>query len=197
MENRLLYVWLKTPFVRFSKCQHFSYKFSTFRLLINLKPHALPRSTFSHVTSPKHRNAQPPPTPVPTLPHRIIQWLIPSTKIIANALSLSVAQVVDSRARSAADGSVQAARRQLEVFQSQAPGGRVQVVRTRTVSSQRWAGGAEEPAGDFEDLQVRVLGEPECFGRVWVRSLWLTGELCFGLSDVWDSSGNVLLFYKD
>ncbi|XP_065155307.1 uncharacterized protein [Atheta coriaria] len=49
-------------------------------------------------------------------------------------------KVVDSRARSGADGNLQqAARRKLEVFQSQVPGGRIQVIKTQTVSSSRWS----------------------------------------------------------
>lgn len=70
-------------------------------------------------------------------------------------------QVVDSRARSGADGSVQA-KRQLEVFQSQVPGGRLQVVKTHTVSSssRKWTSSnatnrdTEDISKEFEDLQV-------------------------------------------
>lgn len=69
-------------------------------------------------------------------------------------------QVVDSRARTGADGSLQAqASRQLEVFQSRAAGARLQVVKTKTVSSSRWSGKGEVPsiqALGFEDLQVRI-----------------------------------------
>lgn len=70
-------------------------------------------------------------------------------------------QVVDSRSRSGADGSVQQqGRRQLEVFQSQIPGGRLQVIKTQTVSSSRWTNTsaigleAREIGQDFENLQV-------------------------------------------
>ncbi|KAK9889525.1 hypothetical protein WA026_006879 [Henosepilachna vigintioctopunctata] len=67
--------------------------------------------------------------------------------------------VVDSRARTDADGGLrQQARRQLEVFQSQVPGGRLQVVKTHSVSSSRWSNKrVEEVNGDgggFEGLQV-------------------------------------------
>ncbi|KAK4876253.1 hypothetical protein RN001_012675 [Aquatica leii] len=48
-------------------------------------------------------------------------------------------KVVDTRARSNADGAIQQqARRQLEVFQSSVPGGRLQVIKSHTVSSSRW-----------------------------------------------------------
>ncbi|XP_066155749.1 uncharacterized protein [Euwallacea fornicatus] len=66
-------------------------------------------------------------------------------------------KVVDSRARTGADGSHQAqASRQLEVFHSRAAGSRLQVVKTTTVSSSRWSGKAEEPNKrlEFEDLQL-------------------------------------------
>lgn len=66
-------------------------------------------------------------------------------------------QVVDSRARTGTDGSLQAqASRQLEVFQSRAAGSSLQVVKTTTVSSSRWSGKVENPAKGlgFEDLQV-------------------------------------------
>ncbi|KAL1495046.1 hypothetical protein ABEB36_010529 [Hypothenemus hampei] len=70
-------------------------------------------------------------------------------------------KVVDSRARTGADGSLQAqASRQLEVFQSRTGGSRVQVVKTKTVSSSssRWSGKAEKespvkPLG-FDNLQL-------------------------------------------
>lgn len=46
---------------------------------------------------------------------------------------------MDTRARSNADGAIQQqARRQLEVFQSSVPGGRLQVIKSHTVSSSRW-----------------------------------------------------------
>lgn len=65
--------------------------------------------------------------------------------------------MVDSRARTGTDGSLQAqASRQLEVFQSRAAGASLQVVKTTTVSSSRWSGKVENPAKGlgFEDLQV-------------------------------------------
>lgn len=73
-------------------------------------------------------------------------------------------QVVDSRARSGADGNLQqAARRKLEVFQSQVPGGRIQVIKTQTVSSSRWSsqGITNSTPKDnnqdvFEDLKVII-----------------------------------------
>jgi hypothetical protein len=72
---------------------------------------------------------------------------------------VSLLQVVDSRARSNADGALQQqARRQLEVFQSQIPGGHLQVIKTQTVSSSRWSNKSSElqeiPIKDFENLQV-------------------------------------------
>lgn len=67
-------------------------------------------------------------------------------------------QVVDSRARTNADGALQQqARRQLEVFQSQIPGGHLQVIKTQSVSSSRWSNKSELqqlPIKDFENLQV-------------------------------------------
>ncbi|KAH1017916.1 hypothetical protein HUJ05_008504 [Dendroctonus ponderosae] len=65
-------------------------------------------------------------------------------------------QVVDSRARTGADGSLQAqASRQLEVFQSRAAGAHLQVVKTKTVSSSRWSGkGTESSIKGFENLQL-------------------------------------------
>lgn len=68
-------------------------------------------------------------------------------------------QVVDSRARSNADGALQQqARRQLEVFQSHIPGGHLQVIKTQTVSSSRWSNKSSDlqdlPIKDFENLQV-------------------------------------------
>ncbi|XP_076265570.1 uncharacterized protein LOC143199566 isoform X2 [Rhynchophorus ferrugineus] len=69
-------------------------------------------------------------------------------------------KVVDSRARTGADGSVQQqASRQLEVFQSRAAGAHVQVVKTKTVSSSRWSGKLDAATrnlieGGFEDLQL-------------------------------------------
>lgn len=68
-------------------------------------------------------------------------------------------QVVDLRARTDADGALQQqARRQLEVFQSQIPGGHLQVIKTHTVSSSRWTNKAAIGDGfgskDFENLQV-------------------------------------------
>lgn len=71
-----------------------------------------------------------------------------------------IMQVVDSRARSGADGSLQQqARRQLEVFQSQIPGGRLQVIKTQTVSSSRWTNKSSSSieTKDFENLQVIKL----------------------------------------
>lgn len=67
-------------------------------------------------------------------------------------------QVVDSRARTGADGSLQAqASRQLEVFQSRAAGAHLQVVKTKTVSSSRWSGkSTESPIKGFENLQVNM-----------------------------------------
>ncbi|KAF5306192.1 hypothetical protein FQR65_LT07469 [Abscondita terminalis] len=47
-------------------------------------------------------------------------------------------KVVDTRARTNADGAIeQQARRQLEVFQSNVPGGRLQVIKSHTLSSSR------------------------------------------------------------
>ncbi|RZC35124.1 microtubule-associated protein futsch [Asbolus verrucosus] len=70
-------------------------------------------------------------------------------------------QVVDSRARTNADGALQQqARRQLEVFQSQIPGGHLQVIKTQTVSSSRWSNKSELqelPVKDFENLQVSCV----------------------------------------
>ncbi|KAJ8910856.1 hypothetical protein NQ315_010802 [Exocentrus adspersus] len=71
-------------------------------------------------------------------------------------------QVVDLRARTDADGALQQqARRQLEVFQSQIPGGHLQVIKTHTVSSSRWTNKAVTAIGDagfgskdFENLQL-------------------------------------------
>ncbi|KAK5644681.1 hypothetical protein RI129_005981 [Pyrocoelia pectoralis] len=55
-----------------------------------------------------------------------------------NHSSHNYGKVVDTRARSNADGAIQQARRQLEVFQSSVPGGRLQVIKSHTVSSSRW-----------------------------------------------------------
>ncbi|XP_030766608.1 uncharacterized protein LOC115890501 isoform X1 [Sitophilus oryzae] len=68
-------------------------------------------------------------------------------------------KVVDSRARTGADGSVQQqASRQLEVFQSRAAGAHLQVVKTKTVSSSRWSGkfdaSTKSLTAGFEDLQL-------------------------------------------
>ena len=51
-----------------------------------------------------------------------------------------VVQVVDSRARNLADGSVQQKQqtKQLEVFQAQIPGGSVQVIRSHTSTTSSW-----------------------------------------------------------
>lgn len=84
------------------------------------------------------------------------------TIIITNSSSL-LFQVVDSRARSNADGALQQrARRQLEVFESSVPGGRLQVIKSHTVSSSRWTSkpsviaDANEITQQFEDLNVRI-----------------------------------------
>ncbi|XP_044753638.1 uncharacterized protein LOC123313034 isoform X2 [Coccinella septempunctata] len=66
-------------------------------------------------------------------------------------------KVVDSRARTDADGALrQQARRQLEVFQSQVPGGHLQVIKSHSVSSSRWTNKRIEEAkgGEFEGLQI-------------------------------------------
>lgn len=71
-----------------------------------------------------------------------------------------VVQVVDSRARTNADGALQQqARRQLEVFQSQIPGAHLQVIKTQSFSTSRWSHNqsnhlTEIPVKDFENLQV-------------------------------------------
>ncbi|KAJ3643302.1 hypothetical protein Zmor_026024 [Zophobas morio] len=70
-------------------------------------------------------------------------------------------KVVDSRARSNADGALQQqARRQLEVFQSHIPGGHLQVIKTQTVSSSRWSNKSSDlqdlPIKDFENLQLSL-----------------------------------------
>ncbi|CAH0554957.1 unnamed protein product [Brassicogethes aeneus] len=89
--------------------------------------------------------------------------------------------VVDSRARTDADGALQAqARRQFEVFQSQVPGGHLQVIKTHTVSTSRWSsnkgattakianGGAD--TNGFENLQENLQNKLRrnefCNGRV-------------------------------
>lgn len=71
--------------------------------------------------------------------------------------------MVDSLSRTDADGALRhAARRQLEVFNSQVPGARLQVVKTHSVA--KWSNktssvsaSIEEGFGnkDFENLQVR------------------------------------------
>uniref|UniRef100_A0A6P7GJ33 Uncharacterized protein LOC114337513 n=1 Tax=Diabrotica virgifera virgifera TaxID=50390 RepID=A0A6P7GJ33_DIAVI len=64
-------------------------------------------------------------------------------------------QVVDSRARTDADGALhQSARRQLEVFSSEIPGGRLQVIKTHTVSSSKWSSSGSSK--DFENLQLSI-----------------------------------------
>ncbi|XP_044264575.1 uncharacterized protein LOC123011255 isoform X2 [Tribolium madens] len=70
-------------------------------------------------------------------------------------------KVVDSRARTNADGALQQqARRQLEVFQSQIPGGHLQVIKTQSVSSSRWSNKSADlqqlPIKDFENLQLSL-----------------------------------------
>ncbi|XP_060527621.1 uncharacterized protein LOC132702829 isoform X2 [Cylas formicarius] len=69
-------------------------------------------------------------------------------------------KVLDSRARTGLNGSLhQQASRQLEVFQSNGPGARLQVIKTHTVSSSRWSGKLNGPSdiiGDFEGLQLTV-----------------------------------------
>ncbi|XP_074031805.1 uncharacterized protein isoform X5 [Leptinotarsa decemlineata] len=66
-------------------------------------------------------------------------------------------KVVDSRARTDAEGGLhQSARRQLEVFHSQIPGGRLHVVKTHTVATSKWTnkdGGLLGGNRDFENLQ--------------------------------------------
>lgn len=74
-----------------------------------------------------------------------------------NATNIMLLQVVDSRARTNADGALQQrARRQLEVYQSQIPGGHLQVIKTHTVSSSRWTNKSSSSINDkdFENLQV-------------------------------------------
>ncbi|PSN36251.1 hypothetical protein C0J52_21118 [Blattella germanica] len=66
-------------------------------------------------------------------------------------------QVVDSRARNLADGSVQQRqRKQLEVFQAQVPGGSLQVIRTQSVTSTSSSRTVVHGniSSDFENLQV-------------------------------------------
>ncbi|XP_074031802.1 uncharacterized protein isoform X2 [Leptinotarsa decemlineata] len=67
-------------------------------------------------------------------------------------------KVVDSRARTDAEGGLhQSARRQLEVFHSQIPGGRLHVVKTHTVATSKWTnkdGGLLGGNRDFENLQL-------------------------------------------
>ncbi|XP_050498949.1 uncharacterized protein LOC114337513 isoform X1 [Diabrotica virgifera virgifera] len=64
-------------------------------------------------------------------------------------------KVVDSRARTDADGALhQSARRQLEVFSSEIPGGRLQVIKTHTVSSSKWSSSGSSK--DFENLQLSI-----------------------------------------
>lgn len=75
--------------------------------------------------------------------------------------------MVDSLSRTDADGALRhAARRQLEVFNSQVPGARLQVVKTHSVAkwsnkSSSVSASIEESGGfgnkDFENLQVRML----------------------------------------
>ena len=74
-------------------------------------------------------------------------------------------QVVDSRARNLADGSLQQRqRKQLEVFQAQVPGGSLQVIRTQSVtstssSSSSWKATLHSDANvtsDFENIQVCI-----------------------------------------
>nr|XP_008192878.1 PREDICTED: uncharacterized protein LOC656219 isoform X1 [Tribolium castaneum]XP_015840211.1 PREDICTED: uncharacterized protein LOC656219 isoform X1 [Tribolium castaneum]XP_015840212.1 PREDICTED: uncharacterized protein LOC656219 isoform X1 [Tribolium castaneum] len=69
-------------------------------------------------------------------------------------------KVVDSRARTNADGALQQqARRQLEVFQSHIPGGHLQVIKTQSVSSSRWSNKSTDlhlPIKDFENLQLSL-----------------------------------------
>ncbi|XP_072379555.1 uncharacterized protein [Diabrotica undecimpunctata] len=64
-------------------------------------------------------------------------------------------KVVDSRARTDADGALhQSARRQLEVFSSEIPGGRLQVIKTHTVSTSKWS--SSGTSKDFENLQLSI-----------------------------------------
>ncbi|XP_057656503.1 uncharacterized protein LOC130894015 isoform X1 [Diorhabda carinulata] len=64
-------------------------------------------------------------------------------------------KVVDSRARTDADGALyQSAKRQLEVFSSEVPGGRLQVVKTHTVSTSKWSSTGNNK--DFENLQLTL-----------------------------------------
>lgn len=83
--------------------------------------------------------------------------------VIINNRLIFVRQVVDSLSRTDADGALQhAARRQLEVFHSQVPGARVQVVKTHSIS--KWTNKTSptksiEDSGtfgnkEFENLQV-------------------------------------------
>lgn len=64
-------------------------------------------------------------------------------------------KVVDSGARTDADGALhQSAKRQLEVFSSEVPGGRLQVVKTHTVSTSKWSSTGNNK--DFENLQLTL-----------------------------------------
>ncbi|CAG9830037.1 unnamed protein product [Diabrotica balteata] len=64
-------------------------------------------------------------------------------------------KVVDSRARTDADGALhQSARRQLEVFSSEIPGGRLQVIKTHSVSTSKWS--SSGTSKDFENLQLSI-----------------------------------------
>lgn len=95
--------------------------------------------------------------------HKFIQKT--TSKLIVNIFTR---QVVDSLSRTDADGALQhAARRQLEVFHSQVPGARLQVVKTHSVS--KWSNKGsltstttlQDSGGfgskDFENLQVRTF----------------------------------------
>ncbi|KRT81197.1 hypothetical protein AMK59_5516 [Oryctes borbonicus] len=67
-------------------------------------------------------------------------------------------KVVDCRARSCVDGNLQQeARRQLEVFQSQIPGSRLQVIKTNTVSSSRWTTKSSPGSHDFNSQPLDGL----------------------------------------
>ncbi|XP_022918492.2 interaptin isoform X1 [Onthophagus taurus] len=67
-------------------------------------------------------------------------------------------KVVDSRARSRPDGHVQQeAKRQLEVFNSHVPGGRLQVIKSHTVSSSRWTSTSPSTNPiEFDNLQLSI-----------------------------------------
>ncbi|XP_025832498.1 probable serine/threonine-protein kinase DDB_G0282963 [Agrilus planipennis] len=69
--------------------------------------------------------------------------------------------VVDSRARNDVHGAVQQqAKRQLEVFESNVPGGHLQVIKTHTVSSSRWTSNSSTGSGGAGDGCQRNTTNP-------------------------------------